>query len=161
MSNPFIANKILTYYNEAKLIQQGKFPNPRMALIYPSYACNHHCLGCHYKDWDMYNGEWEKENIKSPFINIQSYHNLLKELKNMGLEAVEFCGGGEPTMHPQFERLLEIIRVFKLKFGMFTNGDAIDRNRGIEILKTASYVRISIDNEIKWENNNFSSILLE
>jgi len=138
----FVENKILTHYEKAKQILNGEMPTPRMALFYPSYACNHNCPGCHYKDWN--------KNSKDKLIDIEDFKNWVKQLKDLGLEAIEFCGGGEPTVHPRFSELLEIVQSHGLKFGMFTNGSKLDIFSD-QLANMATYVRVSIDDEIEYD----------
>lgn len=50
-------------------------------------------------------------------------------------------GGGEPTIHPQWDEIVSRLRLFNLKFGLITNGiDLEDRN-----LEIFDWIRISVN----------------
>jgi len=142
----FSKDKIISHYDKAKIIKEGRMPNPRMALMYPSYACGHSCAGCHYKDWN-------KDHSKSPFMDFTKFCETVHELELMGIEGIEFCGGGEPTVHPDFKEMVKFITLGKkMKFGLFTNAEGIDDETAEILSKEASYVRVSIDDEAEWDN---------
>ena len=100
---PFSVPKIISYYHEAKMIlREGKIPMPRMALIYPSYACGHSCPGCHYKDWN--------KSKKDVFIDYEDFEGLLREFKSIGVEAIEFCllPGNKLRMNRSIKKIEDI-----------------------------------------------------
>ena len=142
---PFSRDKIISYYAEAQTIHRGLMPIPRMALIYPSYICGHNCVGCHYKGWN-------KQHKGDGFMDYGKYIKMVDDLHRYGVKSIEFCGGGEPTLHPQFYDMVFHVEQLGMKFGLFTNAEGIDDKNAELLARVASYVRVSIDEEAEWGN---------
>jgi organic radical activating enzyme len=67
--------------------------------------------------------------------------NYIKTLIPRGLKAVIFTGGGEPTIHPQWNKIVSRLRLLSLKFGLITNGIDLEY-RNLEIF---DWIRISVN----------------
>lgn len=73
--------------------------------------------------------------------------NLPREMRENGIPAIELTGGGEPTMWPYFDELLENLIENDIEIGLVTNGSSLSNER---IKKLAEYdktlwVRFSMD----------------
>jgi radical SAM protein with 4Fe4S-binding SPASM domain len=147
MNNP----KILTFYNEASLLINGQIPSPRTAIIYPVYGCNLKCMGC----------LCSSTNKEKHFMDIKDFEKMIDNLKDNGVKAVEFCGGGEPLMHPQIERMIKYITQDKnMAFGIMTNGTLLNDELSKLIIKEAEYIRISVyDNTFKTAYNKLERLI--
>lgn len=133
MINPFSSYKILSYYQEAKQILNGEIPVPRMASCWLTTTCNYNCSFCLFK----------KENRKEHKIaNTGKFMKLINELSDMGVEGLELSGGGEPSLHPDFEKISRHGSKKGLKLGLFTNGYRMHQKVLAEIF---SYVRVGLD----------------
>jgi Predicted Fe-S oxidoreductases len=85
-----------------------------MAIIYPTYACNHKCPHCLYAGWN--NGHhYPYEEFKS----------LIGQLSDIGVKGIEFCGGGEPTLYPKFREIIEYAIKLNMDLGILTNGSTL------------------------------------
>jgi wyosine [tRNA(Phe)-imidazoG37] synthetase (radical SAM superfamily) len=63
-----------------------------------------------------------------------------------GLRSVIVIGGGEPTLHKEFEALVRHMKSQKLQVGIVTNGTFLDKVRAVAgCLEAKDWVRISID----------------
>jgi len=114
--NPLSKYKILTYYNKALALKQGKMIPPRIAFIYPTYACNHNCPHCLYRGWN--NG------VHFPYDRLI---NLLEELYSNGVRGITLCGGGEPTLYPEFEGMVRHAKKLGIDLGLITNGSTLKK----------------------------------
>lgn len=131
---PFNKMKILSYYQDAIKLSKGEIMMPRMLSVWLSQVCNLRCSYCLYSD---YNKEVSK------FIDTRKFIEFINEIASLGIESVEFSGGGEPMLHPDFYQIAEFIKFKGLKVGVLTNGTVItDIDR---LVKTFSYIRISLD----------------
>lgn len=128
--------RILSYYPEIRAIQAGAIPFPRMAILYPVYGCNLDCLGC----------EYGADNAKG-FVMLDSdrFLRLVDELAGVGVEGIEFCGGGEPTLHPAFIEAVEHGAARGVRFGLLTNGTALAEEFRRRALPHFAYVRVTLD----------------
>ncbi len=137
---PFEKMKILGMYSEAKRIREGKIPYPRMAIVYLTYVCNHNCQDCLY-------GEWNRSH--HVIMEARWFPRLVESLVGLGIKAVEFSGGGEPTMHPDFVRLVYCLANEGLEMGLLTNGTMLRGEILEAVVNHFTYVRISIDGHTK------------
>jgi len=133
----YLKSRVLTFYHEAKMIREREMPPPRMAIVYPTYVCNQDCLWC----------EYSAENTEHHTImGKDQFRQLMDELVDLGIESVEFCGGGEPTMHPI---LPEVIRNLKenhgIAVGLITNGTKLKGELAEAVVDCCSYVRVGFD----------------
>lgn len=88
----------------------------------------------------------------------------------MNIEAINWTGGGEPTMNPFLNQAINFIKNnSKIQMGMFSNGTLLKKFNLIEtIVKSLEWIRISIDagkeetyNNLRVTNssNNFNVVL--
>lgn len=61
-------------------------------------ACNLRCIHC-------YEGDTHKDDPNEK-LSFEQWKNIIQQLKDVGCKKIEFIGG-EPTVHPYFEKLLE------------------------------------------------------
>lgn len=128
--------RIASHYPAIKQILDGEVPWPRFAIVYPVRGCNLRCPHC----------EYASEN-QGPIqlFDLDRAISVLTELRLRGLEAVEFCGGGEPTLHPRLAELTARLRAQGLYVGLITNGFAV-READISVFaQHMSYLRVSLD----------------
>ncbi|HUW62663.1 MAG TPA: radical SAM protein [Candidatus Bathyarchaeia archaeon] len=132
----FLENRIITHYPAARMILEGRMPAPRTAIVYPTYVCNQNCLWCEYAD--------DNANL----CNIMSGADLRKlifDLRELGVRGVEFCGGGEPTLHPALPALIREMKSAGVGVGLLTNGTRLKGELAEALADCASYVRIGFD----------------
>ena len=137
----FLQSRILTHYTEAQMIRQRKMPAPRTAIVYPTYVCNQDCLWCEYNA--------ENTNVNQIMSRDQLRH-VVNDLHALRVQGVEFCGGGEPTLHPI---LAEVVRDMKtnkdMSVGLLTNGTKLKGELASALVDCASYVRVGFDGATK------------
>ncbi len=90
-------------------LETGK-TSPILVEIAPTGYCNANCSWCDFKD-----------NHDSDRINTEFLINEIEKLANSGLKAINWTGGGEPTLHPDFEKFIRFADSKNLKQGLFTN----------------------------------------
>jgi len=133
----FLPYRILTRYTEAKqLLEEGILPPPRFADIYPVYGCNHNCIGCDYTQL----------NSKPVMWSEQQFRQVMDELHDIGCEAVDACGGGEPTLNPHLYKMIDLwVEEYDNSFGLLTNGTRIQERLLDTVVDNVSYIRFSIE----------------
>lgn len=71
---------------------------------------------------------------------------ILGDWQKRGLKSVIVIGGGEPTLHRQFEDIIEFIKGFSLQVGIVSNGTGIEKIENIShLLQGKDWVRFSLD----------------
>jgi radical SAM protein with 4Fe4S-binding SPASM domain len=128
--------RIISHYPQVREIRRGGMPFPRFAIIYPVYGCNLDCVGCEYVN-DNEQG--------MTYLPLPRLTSLLDELADGGTEGVEFCGGGEPSLHPSLVDVVAHGSRRGLRFGILTNGTAVTRRFLEEALPHFAYVRVTCD----------------
>ena len=108
--------------------------HPILAQIIPIRRCNLACTYCN---------EFDKDSPPVPTADMLRRINKLAEL---GTSIITFSGG-EPTLHPDLDRLIERARDLGAIVTVITNGLLLTPER-IKALNTAGldYLQISIDN---------------
>lgn len=131
----YLKLRVLSFYQEAKMIKAGKFPRPRMAILYPTYVCNHSCIGCDYS----INNETNKS------LTSDEFDRLIEQLVKIGISSVEFCGGGEPTLHPYLLKAIDKFIQNKIAIGLLTNGTNMNDGLKKALVEHGAYCRISVE----------------
>lgn len=83
-------------------------------------------------------------NNPTRFIPIKKIREILDDCRAMGIRAVQLTGGGEPTVHPQFDEVVDDVLDRGLDLALVTNGVKMSA-RAIESLMRATWLRVSID----------------
>lgn len=85
---------------------------PAHIKLYPTNRCNANCAFCMIREW--MNPEAE---IPTPELL-----ELVRHFHSLGTRAITLAGGGEPTLHPGFDQLLDLCRDLDIQTGIITNG---------------------------------------
>lgn len=89
----------------------GKRVIPTHLQLNITNKCNLTCKFCSCADRDL--SLWQtKEHIVSEMI----------KFKELGGKAVTIAGGGDPTVHPDFDEIIGLIDDIGIKIGLVTNG---------------------------------------
>jgi cyclic pyranopterin phosphate synthase len=138
-------SKIIANSDRVLSFLQGENPAPVLVEIDPSNACNHGCYFC----ISSYIHLPESKHLETFDRSIMSKKILLdlcQELIDMKVRAINWTGGGEPTINPAFKEALQLIGTSDIKMGIFTNGTLLDKWDLFEtMVDTMTWVRFSID----------------
>jgi sulfatase maturation enzyme AslB (radical SAM superfamily) len=97
----------------------GDFGSRRLSIELTN-ICNLHCSYCLRDEDALYHSP-------ANFLSPEFLERIITEArKAMGITRLAFTGG-EPTLHPQFDRILEIAQSHGLQVGFITNGWHFDR----------------------------------
>ena len=107
--------------------------------ISPEGSCNLNCKFCSVKK--------RKRHFRIELDVIKDY---IDKLCSRGLKAVIVTGGGEPTLYPQFNHLIQWLCEKGLSVALITNGwECVDR---VETWNLFSWIRVSINLFPGWQN---------
>ena len=99
-------------------------------------ACNFSCPHC--VDSKLLNS--------GDYLDLETVKRSIETLQKNGMRSVIIIGGGEPTIHKNFEEIVRFISERGLQIGIATNGSRLDKVASIaEMLKDGDWLRISID----------------
>jgi MoaA/NifB/PqqE/SkfB family radical SAM enzyme len=124
--------------NQGICAGKGRRPNfgPLSINLDLTSACNFSCPHC--VDSKILNtGE---------YLRLDDVKGMIGVLQSHGLLSVILVGGGEPTLHKNFEEIATYIKSRGLELGIVTNGSRLDKVASIaRLLGKKDWVRISID----------------
>ena len=127
--------KLLKHLDKLKKIQDKKPPSPVMVHISIINACNLTCSFCCCANRPI-KDRLPKEKVMQA---LDSFHRI-------GVKGLEFTGGGEPTLHPDFIEIVKYAHSLGFKMGLVTNGAMIGQKRKIkkEVIELFTWVRLGM-----------------
>lgn len=138
-------NKIFANADRVFAFLRGKNPSPILIEFDPSNACNHGCYFC----ISSYIHLPESKHLETYNKSIMKREILMKACESfvkMGVRAVNWTGGGEPTVNPHLKEAIQYLGKNNIKMGMFTNGTLFDKFDLFDTLvDNMTWVRISVD----------------
>lgn len=146
-------------YSELKPVwwyaRDGGLPDaPKQVQLILSDLCNQDCSFCAYRmsgytsnELFMGDSEAAKYGHSNPkrWIPTDRALRFLDEFKEAGVLSVQFTGGGEPTVHPDHERIFARALELGLRCSLVSNGVRWSGRLIHDILPRFDWVRVSID----------------
>tara|TARA_R100000278_G_scaffold101519_1_gene78072 strand:- start:3006 stop:4208 length:1203 start_codon:yes stop_codon:yes gene_type:complete len=125
-------------------IQTGN-TSPVLIEVDPSNACNHACSFClsSYIHFDKYKGT---ETFSRAVMPRDMLMSLCRDFVDMNVRAINWTGGGEPTLNKHLKEAIEYCGAHGIKMGIFTNGTLLDKWDMFEtMVDNMTWVRFSVD----------------
>lgn len=135
ISDVFFPYKILLFPDVFLKLVNDEPTNPINIEINLTNRCNHCCSWCTYGYLHQNNDE----------LDVRVVEEVLKAASSLGVKSVTWTGGGEPTLHPYFQRLIATAASLGFKQGLNTNGNKITESDLALMAEQFSYVRFSVD----------------
>lgn len=126
-------------------LRAGKNIVPTHLQLVISDLCNQNCHFCAYRSDVGFSAEnFADGGRKNPvrFIPTAKCREILEDYAELGGQAVEFTGGGEPTVHKDHLEIIGYAQGLGLQTGLVTNGMRLDDN---EVFNSLDWLRISLD----------------
>lgn len=133
--------KIVWHGEKLKSFARDEVAPPIYIRIKPINQCNHNCFYCVY-DHDVSGVHGDTNRLDS--LPREKMLEILSNLKEMGVKAVTYSGGGEPLIYPYIEEVLQKTREYGIDLSIITNGQQLTGKKA-ELLKDAKWVRVSTD----------------
>jgi radical SAM protein with 4Fe4S-binding SPASM domain len=150
----YAPDKAAAFPDRIEALRRGEQIAPVHLHLILSDLCNLDCPLCAYRSSGYSsNQRFGVVDAKTGFVNHNPIRMLptklvlqtLDEFKEMGGKAVEFTGGGEPTLHPSFAAIVWHAQQIGLDTALVTNGIGLQRKLPPELLVALKWLRISID----------------
>jgi len=116
--------------------KDGDTSSPITVKIDLTNVCNHDCPGC--IDFDLIANDNNQ-------LSLETLDKVLKNLKEMGVKAINYTGGGEPTTHKDFDEIVRKTHDYGLEIGLITNGSRFHKLDMENTLHMFTWIRISLD----------------
>lgn len=147
-------------------VREGKPVRPAHVQLILSDLCNQACGFCAYRD-PSYSSSQMFYEIKpsggglrkdeahpdrnynpNRMIDTEKAAEILNDCAALGVSGIQFTGGGEPTVHPDFTKIVLNAQALGLATSLVTNGVVIGRKWNEEwatVIRNMAWVRFSID----------------
>ena len=145
--------KALYHLDSMDLLRQGKVPYPKHIEISISDLCNNDCQFCSYRMSGHPSNQTFQEtpgtdrHSRNPMRQIPTAKclEILRSCREIGVKAIQFTGGGEPTVHPDFALVAEYALDLGLEACLITNGNLLCDERIRAVVRRMTWMRVSID----------------
>jgi wyosine [tRNA(Phe)-imidazoG37] synthetase (radical SAM superfamily) len=131
--------RYITWQREARKSPDGPVlpkHGPLSVNLDLTTACNFSCPHC--VDSRLLN--------TGDYLDLDTIKRSIETLQKNGLRSVIIIGGGEPTIHKNFEEIVRFIRSRGIQIGIATNGSRLDKILKVaDVLEEGDWLRISID----------------
>lgn len=140
-SSPYSNLKIFAHAEKLNQVHQGERIAPIYIRIKPTNYCNHKCYYCSYADSELGLRDIVNRQDQIPWEKMQE---IIRDMKEIGVKAVTFSGGGEPLVYPYIVDTMKQVLESGIELSIITNGQLL-RDERAEVLSHAKWVRISCD----------------
>lgn len=127
-------------------LRAGRDIVPTHIHLVLSDLCNQDCHFCSYRMTGGFASEnfADEQGNKNParFIPTEKAIEILDDCAELGVKAIEFTGGGEPTVHADHVRIMQHAQALGLQTGLVTNGV---RLKDHDVFRNLDWLRISLD----------------
>lgn len=151
--NVYSPFKAAHHLEKIQQFKNGEQPVPLQVQLIIADLCNHNCSFCAYRmeGYTSNKNFGEKDavtgminNNPNRMIPYEKCIEILDDCADMGVKALQYTGGGEPTVHPKHKEIFQYTLDKGLDLALVTNG-TIMRKGVPEILAKGKWVRFSVD----------------
>jgi len=116
---------------------------PVFVHLMPQNFCNQNCEFCSYRMQDWKNSQ--NFDARS-HLSWERLQKLLHEFHDMGVNALEITGGGEPLAYPDIHKLFDELSTMPIETALVTNGTLLKERTADLLYRThLQWARVSID----------------
>lgn len=111
----------------------------KIIYFYLTEGCNLKCRHCWLAP------AYDEDGKKYPTLDINLFESIIKQAKPMGLKSVRLTGG-EPLLHPDIYRMLDVIKTEDLRLSMESNAVLMTEEIAEKIAQCKNpFVSVSLD----------------
>lgn len=145
------SNKVLAHVDRLDAIKQGYKPAPINIEIDLSNRCSLGCEWCHFAythtrgPLALKVAQPDGKIAGGDLMDYELAKSIIIQAKQLGVRSLTWTGGGEPTLHPQFDRIIEFAARHGMEQGLYTHGGHITEARAALLKRAMKWVYISLD----------------
>lgn len=115
-----------------------------------SNRCSHGCSWCHFAHTHTRGplaGSTKPDGMLDcgDLMTTDLAMRIIFELHRAGVKSLTWSGGGEPTLHPDFNRIIEYAQLAGIEQGIYTHGGHIDNTKAQLMKQSMTFVYVSLD----------------
>jgi MoaA/NifB/PqqE/SkfB family radical SAM enzyme len=159
MVDIYSPDKLLFHLGKLDTLKQNKKITPNLVELHLEAYCNDNCMFCSFRKDNgtnrsmlkLIDGQSSTENkpIGKPSdksrIPLDVVMNLPKMMKECNIPSCLFSGGGEPTIYPYFDIVLDEFIKYGIELALITNGTNLNDSRIDKIVDNFIWIRFSMD----------------
>lgn len=141
LNNKYSDYKIAWFNDKLKSFVDNEILSPIYVRIKPTNRCNHSCFFC------VYNYEFSKmhgDMHRIDEISKDKMFEILDDIKNIGVKAITYSGGGDPLVHRNIKDIIKKTLDLKIDLSMLTNGELL-KDEIAEMMIYSKWMRVSMD----------------
>lgn len=141
-------SKVFRHLDRLAQWERGGSASPVTVEVDLSNRCSLGCQSCHFAYTHVAGprkGSAAPEGFSSTgqLADLDVFTRAFREMREAGVRGLVFTGGGEPTLHPQFE---EFVRAAEgLELGMYTLGGHLPDARAVLVRERFTWMVVSLD----------------
>lgn len=144
--NEFSSLKAAWHIDRIAELREGRPIAPTHVQMILSDLCNQDCHFCAYRMEGGFSTALfaDAQGNKNPNRRMPAEKALeiLDDCAAAGVGAIEFTGGGEPTVHPLWKEIIGHAQALGMQTGLVTNGVKLEPS---PVLERLTWLRISLD----------------
>lgn len=134
--------KFLQFPEHLAALRAGQVTAPVHIRIKPTNRCNHNCWFCAYRVDNLQLGQDMNEQDEIPEPKMME---IIDDIVAMGVRAVTFSGGGEPTIYKPLPQCIEKLAAGGIRVAALTNGSNLKGRVADAFATHGTWVRVSVD----------------
>lgn len=143
------AGKLLQHLDRLDALKNGRKPPPLNVECDLSNRCSLGCEWCHFAAvhtrGPLANTPRIKDSVPGgDLMDTGLAHSIIDQLADYGVRSLVLSGGGEPTLHPAFDEIVEHAGQ-RLPLAIYTNGAHINEDRADLMGRSMEWVYVSLD----------------
>lgn len=138
--------KPIYWLDRVAQLREGIMPPPVHVQLVLSDLCNQDCSFCAYRmSSGLSNELFPQGTRKNPnrMIPTAKAEEIIDDCAALGVKAIQFTGGGEPTVHPDHLALFARAQAHGLATALVTNSINLDPSH--PAVRAMKWVRVSVD----------------
>lgn len=145
------ASKLFQHMDTLHAIKRGERPAPVNVEIDLSNRCSLGCAWCHFAYTHTRGplvGKMDKPAdavAGGDLMDTNLAYRIVSDLHDEGVKSLTWTGGGEPTLHPDFNEIVRYAASWRMDQGIYTHGGHIDDVRAALLKEQFTWVFISLD----------------
>jgi len=143
--------KVAHHQDKLEQLKKNEYITPVFVQWDLTNRCNLACKFCFYRIYPL------SDFIKDHEMSERTVYRVLKEIKEIGIKAIEWTGGGEPILHPAHKRIFAKAKKMGFEQSLVTNGTLLDMV-DIYIIRDFEWVRFSVDSSTPETYKNIKGV---
>ena len=137
MKNLYGQFKLLKHLDRLNEWQKGGLSQPIFAAFDLSNICNNRCPRCITT--------LTYETCDKSVVKREDAFRVISQLKDGGIRAITFAGGGEPTCNPNLEEIMRYTKNKDIEIALWTNGLKLTDRVIDTATDCCTWMRVSLD----------------